>query len=126
MTIRRFLTAVLAIVAALAGASSTAGARDIVNAALKSPSIDLIPVLETVETDKPQVTIEIPDPAAQKSLMTLQAKGEGPSHRWVVFSLLNPDSVPHDLVIVSPHQGFVGSGFLWPKREGSRLYGVQN
>jgi diguanylate cyclase (GGDEF)-like protein/PAS domain S-box-containing protein len=126
MTIRRFLTAVLAIVAALAATSSVAGARDIVNAALKSPSIDLIPVLEAVETDKPQVTIEIPDPGAQKSLMTLQAKGQGPVHRWVVFSLLNPDSVPHDLVIVSPHQGFVGSKFLWPKREGSRIYGVQN
>jgi diguanylate cyclase (GGDEF)-like protein/PAS domain S-box-containing protein len=126
MTIRRFLTVVLAIVAVLAAGSSLAGARDIVNAALKSPSIDLIPVLEAVETDKPQVTIEIPDPGAEKSLMTLGAKGPGPLHRWVVFSLLNPDSVPHDLVIVSPHQGFVGSGFIWPKREGSRLYGVQN
>jgi diguanylate cyclase (GGDEF)-like protein/PAS domain S-box-containing protein len=126
MTIRRFLTALLAIIAALAAEGGSADARDIVNAALKSPNIDLIPVLEAVETDKAQVTIEIPDPAAQKSLMTLQARGPGPLHRWVVFSLLNPDSVPHDLVIVSPHQGFVGSGFIWPKREGSRLYGVQN
>ena len=125
MTIRRFLTALLALVAALAMAGG-ADARDIVNAVLKSPNIDLIPVLEAVETDQAQVTIEIPDPGAQKSLMTLQAKGPGPLHRWVVFSLLNPDSVPHDLVIVSPHQGFVGSKFIWPKRGGSRLYGVQN
>src|SRR5687767_9704160 len=126
MTIRRFLTALLAIVAALAAAGDVANARDIVNAALKSPNIDLIPVLEAVETDNAQVTIEIPDPAAQKSLMTLQARGPGPLHRWVVFSLLNPDSVPHDLVIVSPHQGFVGSGFIWPNREGSRLYGIES
>jgi diguanylate cyclase (GGDEF)-like protein/PAS domain S-box-containing protein len=116
----------MAIVATLAADCGAATARDIVNAALKTPSIDLIPVLEAVETDKAQVAIEIPDASAQKSLMTLDAKGPGPLHRWVVFSLLNPDAVPHDLVIVSPHQGFVGSGFFWPKREGSRLYGVQN
>jgi hypothetical protein len=125
MTIRR-LTLFMAIVATLAAGCGAATARDIVNAALKTPSIDLIPVLEAVETDKAQVAIEIPDAGAQKSLMTLDAKGPGPLHRWVVFSLLNPDAVPHDLVIVSPHQGFVGSGFFWPKREGSRLYGVQN
>lgn len=126
MTIRRLLTVILVVFAALTATCGVAGARDIVNAALKSPSIDLIPVLEAVETDKAQVSIEIPDSGSRKSLMTLQAKGPESLHRWVVFSLLNPDKVPHDLVIVSPHQGFVGSGFLWPKREGSRLYGVQN
>jgi diguanylate cyclase (GGDEF)-like protein/PAS domain S-box-containing protein len=126
MTIGRLLTILLAVCAGFTAACSGADARDIVNAALKSSSIDLIPVLEAVETDKPQVAIEIPDAGRQKALMTLQAKGPGPVHRWVVFSLLNPDAVPHDLVIVSPHQGFVGSGFRWPKREGTRLYAVQN
>jgi diguanylate cyclase (GGDEF)-like protein/PAS domain S-box-containing protein len=126
MTIGRLLTILLAVCAGFTAACSGADARDIVNAALKSSSIDLIPVLEAVETDKPQVAIEIPDAGRQKALMTLQAKGPGPVHRWVVFSLLNPDAVPHDLVIVSPHQGFVGSGFLWPKREGTRLFAVQN
>ncbi|HEY7764053.1 MAG TPA: EAL domain-containing protein, partial [Aestuariivirgaceae bacterium] len=126
MTIRRLLILLMAIVAMLAADGGAAMARDIVNAALKTPSIDLIPVLEAVETEKAQVAIEIPDPSAQKSLMTLEARGPGPLHRWVVFSLLNPDAVPHDLVIVSPHQGFVGSEFFWPKREGSRLHGVQN
>ncbi|HKQ95554.1 MAG TPA: PAS domain-containing protein, partial [Aestuariivirgaceae bacterium] len=118
----------LSVVAALLFVScGTAAARDIVNAALKSPSIDLVPVLETVETEKEQVAIEIPNvTGTQKTLMTLQAIGPGPVHRWVVFSLLNPDSAPHDLVIVSPNQGFVGSGFLWPRREGSRIFGVQN
>ena len=125
MKICRFVTAILVVFAALLALSEASAARDVVNAALKSPSIDLIPVLEAVETDKAQVAIEIPGAASQKTLMTLQANGAGPLHRWVVFSLLNPDSTPHDLVIVSPHQGFVGSGFLWPKREGSRLYGVQ-
>ena len=125
MKICRLFTALLVVVAALLALAQGSAARDVVNAALKSPSIDLIPVLEAVETDKAQVAIEIPGAAGQKNLMTLQASGPGPLHRWVVFSLLNPDSTPHDLVIVSPHQGFVGSGFLWPKREGSRLYGVQ-
>jgi diguanylate cyclase (GGDEF)-like protein/PAS domain S-box-containing protein len=125
MKICRLFTALLVVFAALLAFSQGADARDVVNAALKSPSIDLIPVLEAVETDKAQAAIEIPGAAGQKTLMTLQANGPGPLHRWVVFSLLNPDSTPHDLVIVSPHQGFVGSGFVWPKREGSRLYGVQ-
>jgi diguanylate cyclase (GGDEF)-like protein/PAS domain S-box-containing protein len=126
MSIRRLLTVSMIFLAALSAAYSTASARDIVNAALKTPSIDLIPVLEAVETDKPQVAIEIPDSGSQTTLMTLQAQGPGPVHRWVVFSLLNPDTVPHDLVVVTPQQGFVGSGLLWPKREGSRLYGAQN
>lgn len=125
MKICRLFTALLVVFAALLVHSQGSAARDVVNAALKSPSIDLIPVLEAVETDKAQAAIEIPGAAGQKTLMTLQANGPGPLHRWVVFSLLNPDSTPHDLVIVSPHQGFVGSGFVWPKREGSRLYGVQ-
>src|SRR5688572_21229512 len=106
MTIRRLLAVCLTVFAAVIATCGEAGARDIVNAALKSPSIDLIPVLEAVETDKAQVSIEIPDSASQKTRMSLEAKGPGPIHRWVVFSLLNPDSVPHDLVIVSPHQGF--------------------
>jgi diguanylate cyclase (GGDEF)-like protein/PAS domain S-box-containing protein len=126
MTIRRLLAVCLTVFAAVMATCGEAGARDIVNAALKSPSIDLIPVLEAVETDKAQVSIEIPDSASQKTRMSLQAKGPGPLHRWVVFSLLNPDSVPHDLVIVSPRQGFVGSGFIWPNREGSRLYGIES
>ncbi|MGH6873399.1 MAG: 7TM diverse intracellular signaling domain-containing protein, partial [Aestuariivirgaceae bacterium] len=125
MRICRLFMALLAVFAALTAISQASAARDVVNAALKSPSIDLIPVLEAVETDKAQVAIEIPGAAGQKTLMTLQASGLGPLHSWVVFSMLNPDSTSHDLVIVSPHQGFVGSGFLWPKREGSRLYGVQ-
>ena len=127
MGIGRFLKVFSVVAATLFALSVAADARDIVNAALKSPSIDLFPVLEKVETDKPQIAIEIPSVSGtQKTLMTLQAIGPGPLHRWVVFSLLNPDSAPHDLVIVSPSQGFVGSGVVWPKREGSRIFGVQN
>ena len=123
----RFIQLLFVFAALLLVSHGAADARDIVNAALKSPSIDLTPVLETVETDKDQVAIEIPNvTGTQKTLMTLQAIGTGSTHRWVVFSLLNPDSAPHDLVIVSPNQGFVGSGFLWPRREGSRIFGIQN
>ncbi len=100
-------------------------ARDIINAALKTPSIDLIPVLEAVETEKSQVSIELAGSnGTQKTRLTVQAAGPGPLHRWVVFSLLNPDAFPRDLVIVSPHQSFVASGLIWPKRQGSRLYSV--
>ena len=126
MSIRRLLIVSVMVLAALSAAVATADARDIVNAALKTPSVDLIPVLEAVETDKAQIAIEIPDSGTQKTLMTLQARGPGPVHRWVVVSLLTPDTAPHDLVIVAPHQGFVGSGVIWPKLEGSRLFSVQN
>ena len=65
MKICRFFTTLLVVIAALLALSQGSAARDVVNAALKSPSIDLIPVLEAVETDKAQVAIEIPGAAGE-------------------------------------------------------------
>lgn len=109
-------------VAALAG--TTASARDLVNAALRVPSIDLMPVLEKVQTDKAEISIKVPQAKGPGTLMSLQAKGPGPLHRWAVVSMLNPDPVPHDLVLVVPHQSFAGSGLFWPRQQGSRLFSV--
>ncbi len=97
-------------------------AVDVIDAALKVPSLDLVPYLSWVETDKPAVAIERPSGgAATKELMKLEARGAGPLYRWAVFGLVNRGEVPQDLVIDVSHQGFAGSGILWPGPPGTRI-----
>ncbi|MDP4823877.1 MAG: PAS domain-containing protein, partial [Aestuariivirgaceae bacterium] len=122
---RRVVACVLLLAVAFVALPETgASARDLVNAALRVPSIDLMPVLEKVQTDKAEVSIKVPQAKGPGTLMSLKAKGPGPVHRWAVVSMLNPDPVPHDLVLVVPHQGFAGSGLFWPRQQGSRLFSV--
>ena len=101
-------------------------AEQVVNAAFKVPSIDLLPVLSLVESPTPRVNIELPmGEDGNKRLMSLEAKGSGQEHRWVVFSVKNPELIRQDLVLTVPHQGFVGSGVLWPLPAVSRIRNVQ-
>jgi diguanylate cyclase (GGDEF)-like protein len=53
--------------------------------------------------------------------MKLEARGAGPLYRWAVFGLINRGEAPQDLVIDVPHQGFAGSGVLWPRPPGTRI-----
>ena len=100
-------------------------AADTINAALDTPSIDLLPHLQAVTTDQTAVSIEVPSATqGQTILLPLEAKGFGPSYRWVVASLANPASVAQDVVMLVPYQGFVGSGVFWPKPQGSRIVSV--
>jgi diguanylate cyclase (GGDEF)-like protein/PAS domain S-box-containing protein len=105
----------------LIGGSLPVGA-DTINAALDTPSIDLLPQLQAVTTDQPAVSIEVPaSTAGQSVVLPLEAKGFGPSYRWIVASLANPSSASQDVVLLVPYQGFVGSGIFWPKPQGSRI-----
>jgi diguanylate cyclase (GGDEF)-like protein/PAS domain S-box-containing protein len=94
-----------------------------VDASFEGASIDLLPHLLSVDTDKPVVTIRTADDATGL-LMELPAKGPEPVHRWVVVSLTNSGTQPRDVVVAAPHQGFAGSGILWPKPIGSRIQNV--
>ena len=114
--------AVIAIVWFLLIGGSLPVAADTINAALDTPSIDLLPQLQAVTTDQPAVSIEVPAATqGQTMLLPLEAKGFGPSYRWIVASLANPASTAQDVVMLVPHQGFVGSGVFWPKPQGSRI-----
>jgi diguanylate cyclase (GGDEF)-like protein len=100
-------------------------AAEVIDAALKGPNFDLMPYLSWVETEKPAVAIERPSGSAEtKELMKLEATGRGPLHRWAVFGLVNRGEAPQDLVIDVPHQGFAGSGILWPKPPGGRIVSI--
>lgn len=94
-----------------------------VDANFSVTSIDLLPHLLSVDTDKPMVTIRTSEDASGL-LMELQAKGTEPVHRWVVLSLTNSGAGPSDVVVATPHQGFAGSGLIWPKPIGSRIQNV--
>ncbi|HLF21329.1 MAG TPA: hypothetical protein VI582_02410, partial [Aestuariivirga sp.] len=98
-----------------------ASAVDAIDAALKQPSLDLVPYLSWVETGKTTIAVERPADGAQpKALMTLKAKGAGPLHRWAVFGLVNRGTAAGHLVIDVPHRGFAGSGIFWPQPPGGR------
>ncbi len=67
--------------------SFSAAAQDkAVDAAFDGTSIDLLPYLLSVETDKPVVTIRTANDETAL-LMELPAKGTEPVHRWVVVTL---------------------------------------
>ncbi|WP_119271918.1 EAL domain-containing protein [Taklimakanibacter deserti] len=104
--------------------SLSAAAQDkTVDTAFDGPSVDLLPHLLSVDTDKPVVTIRTADDATGL-LMELPAKGSEPVHRWVVATLTNSGTEARDVVVATPHQGFAGSGILWPKPIGSRIQNV--
>ncbi|MGE4253265.1 MAG: diguanylate cyclase, partial [Parvibaculaceae bacterium] len=104
--------------------SVSAWAQDkTVDAAFEGTSIDLLPYLLSVDTDKPVVTIRTADDATGL-LMELPAKGREPVHRWIVVTLTNSAAQARDVVVATPHQGFAGSGIFWPKPIGSRIQNV--
>ena len=117
--------AVIAILCLLLAGGSSQAVADTVSAAFDTPSLDLLPHLQAVATDQPVVSIEVPGAASgQKILLPLDAEGTGPEYRWIVANLGNPASVAQDVVMVVPHQGFVGSGVFWPFPPGSRILGL--
>ena len=80
-----------------------------VDAAFEGASLNLLPYLLSVDTDKPVVTIKTAEDASGL-LMELPAKGSEPLHRWVVVTLTNSRAEARDIVVATPHQGFAGSG----------------
>ena len=63
----------------LSFAAGHAFARDIVSTSFTTPSVDLIDVVEAVQTDQREVQIEMtPDASGNVARMTLSARGDGP------------------------------------------------
>ncbi len=115
ISIALFFTFILAV---------AAGAQEkTVDVAFDGVNLDLLPYLLSVDTDKPVVTIKTSEDAAGL-LMELQAKGLEPVHRWAVVTLTNSSPATRDVVVATPHQGFAGSGVLWPRPLGSRIQNV--
>ncbi|MGI9483667.1 MAG: EAL domain-containing protein [Hyphomicrobiales bacterium] len=108
-------------------AAGSSFARDIVSTSFTSPSVDLVDVIEPVQTDQANVQIEMPpDASGTVSRMTLAARGDGPVYRWGVFSMRNQDPQPRDLVLASRHWGFIGSGLIWPDFRIREIVNVQS
>src|SRR5262245_32170520 len=104
--------------------SISAPAQDkAVDTAFDGASINLLPNLLSVDTDKPTVTIRTADDA-NGLVMELPAKLAGRVHGWVVVSLANSGMQPSDVVVATPRQGFAGSGIIWPTPLGSRIQSV--
>ncbi len=114
------------LVFSVASVSLAASAQErVVGAGFKSDSIELIDILQVVDSNSAQVAIDVPaDATDQKIRMNLQATLSSPPYRWAVFTLSNPDLVSRDFILQIPHQGFIGSGVLWPKPAAARVASV--
>jgi hypothetical protein len=53
--------------------------------------------------------------------MQLQATGDGPKHRWAIFTAINEAVEPVELVIDASRQSFPGSGIFRPTYLSSRI-----
>ncbi len=111
------------LVAMLALFSLPASAQEkIVGAGFAEASIELIDVLQVVDSNNAQVAIDVPaDATGQKIRMNLQATTSATPHRWAIFTLSNPDLVARDFVLQIPRQSFIGSGVLWPRPGAARI-----
>ena len=122
---RAHLRAIIAVFAAFMFSLPAGAADGRVSVAFDGPSLDLLPYLQEVETDKSAVSVELPgDGTSGRVLMQLTAAGKDPIHRWAVLTLTNPTQAEQDVVVLTPFQGFVASGVIWPKPSGSRMRNV--
>ena len=125
LAVRR-LSALLAVACLVLSLALPARAGQSVNAAFTAPSINILPMLKFYESPQRQVQIELPpDAAGRTALMTLEARGNAPLHRWAVFTLANPGLASERLVLAVPHQKFAGSGVWWPRPPGSLVNVIQ-
>lgn len=119
---RTFLVFVVTVGAFIQPANT---ADRIIGAGFKSSSIELIDVLQVVDSTSPQVAIDVPvDSTGQKIRMTLQATTTAKLHRWAIFTLSNPDLIVRDFVLQIPRQNFIDSKVIWPKPNAARVITV--
>ena len=116
MALRRLIyTLICSVLVVCQLAISASAAEKIVGAGFKADSIELIDVLQVVDSNNAQIAIDVPaDATGQKLRMTLLSANSATTHRWAIFTLSNPDLVVHDFVLQIPRRGFVKSGSCGP------------
>jgi diguanylate cyclase (GGDEF)-like protein len=98
------------------------GATKLVRTGFPAAYVDLVPFLGAVETDKKQASVQVPSTTAGATeAMLLQATGDGPKHRWAIFTAINEAVEPVELVIDASRQSFPGSGIFRPTYLSSRI-----
>lgn len=126
MAVVRVAIGLVAIFLIAAAGASGVQARDIVSTSFDAPSVELLGVVDRVQSTNSEIVVEIPArEGAPKSATTVTAKGFGDLHRWVVFTLHNPEPVPRDFVVSSRWDGFVGSGLVWPRHGGRQVLAIR-
>jgi diguanylate cyclase (GGDEF)-like protein/PAS domain S-box-containing protein len=112
----------IAAVVALFTFTAQAWAQEFVEVPLSAPSIELAPQLKYFDTEKRNVSVQLPSASgAQPQMMALEAKGDAAPYRWAYISLRNVTYEPAEVVVVIPYQNFVGSGLFWPRLDGTRV-----
>ncbi len=115
----------LGVVLGILASSASAQSIQTVDMAFTGSSLDLSPVLTVVETENPAQAIELPSPTGgTAAALQLEATGPGPRHRWQIVGLTNSSDTGRSIVLEVPHQGFVGSGVLWPELPGRRFIAI--
>jgi diguanylate cyclase (GGDEF)-like protein len=116
------LAAILLSMLLPAAPASAQGATKLVRTGFAAAYVDLVPFLGAVETDKKQASVQVPSTTAGATeAMQLQATGDGPKHRWAIFTAINEAVEPVELVIDASRQSFPGSGIFRPTYLSSRI-----
>jgi diguanylate cyclase (GGDEF)-like protein/PAS domain S-box-containing protein len=107
------------------GGLASARAADYADVAINGPSIELLSFFSKLDTgDRDAKVMKPGNPPEGGSPMGLHASGPGPNFRWIVAGFTNSADKETQSVIVFTHQGFVGSGLVWPKPPGSQIVSV--
>jgi diguanylate cyclase (GGDEF)-like protein len=121
-SIAAIVASILALFLAGVAPALAQGVDKLVQASFTSSYVDLVPYLGAVEADRPEVSVQVPSATTGASdTMVLQAVGKGPTHRWAIFTIYNPEVRPVEVVADAARQSFPGSGISRPSQLSSRV-----
>ena len=117
-----FMLMLAAMLLGVANLSLAQNATRIVSASFAGPSVDLVPYLGGVASERSKISVQVPsNVAGTTQSMELVATQPGTTHRWAIFTAANPGPEPLELVVDAARQSFPGSGIFRPSHLSSRI-----
>jgi diguanylate cyclase (GGDEF)-like protein/PAS domain S-box-containing protein len=118
------LRAATIVLAMLCGITAAA-ALEAVRVTSESVAIDLLPALETYNSQEDRLTVQTA-PAADGIVrrIEVQAKESGSRPSWIVFALKNDSDEQVERLLVAPRFRLIDSGLIWPDLGSPRIEAI--
>jgi diguanylate cyclase (GGDEF)-like protein len=106
----------------LAAVAGAALALDAVRVRPDQSAINLLPAIQTYQTQDDRITISTaPGADGIVRRIEVRARETGTRPDWIAFALKNDTDEQIDRLLVAPHYRFVGSGVIWPDLGSARI-----